>query len=149
MIREKGARMDKRRDRGAMSVEATLVVPVLVLFMLLVIAGGRVAIAGNAVASAAASAAREASLSSTTTEAQYNASIAAQTAMANSGHACADLDVSINDAGLDAPLGQVGVVSATVTCTVAMSDLALPGMPGTRTLEATANSPVDAFRERG
>ena len=39
-------------------------------------------------------------------------------------------------------------VTATVTCKVDVADLAIPGLPGTRTITATASSPVDAYRER-
>jgi hypothetical protein len=39
-------------------------------------------------------------------------------------------------------------VSATVTCTVSLSDLLVPGLPGSRTLTATFTSPLDPFRER-
>jgi hypothetical protein len=39
-------------------------------------------------------------------------------------------------------------VTATVTCKVEVADLAIPGLPGTRTITATASSPVDAYRER-
>jgi hypothetical protein len=35
-----------------------------------------------------------------------------------------------------------------VTCTVNLSDLSIPGVPGARTITATASSPVDAYRER-
>ena len=39
-------------------------------------------------------------------------------------------------------------VTATVTCQVPLSDLLLPGMPGSRTLTATFTSPLDPFRGR-
>jgi hypothetical protein len=46
-------------------------------------------------------------------------------------------------------VGQPGQVTATVTCTVRLSDLtAVPGMPGSRTLTATFVSALDPYRAR-
>ena len=39
-------------------------------------------------------------------------------------------------------------VTATVTCVVNLSDVAVPGLPGTRTITATMSSPLDTYRER-
>ncbi|ASD22471.1 hypothetical protein B7495_10540 [Cryobacterium sp. LW097] len=114
-------------ERGSMSVELVLIAPALVLVILLLVVGARVALAGNAVESAAVAAARDASLSRTTAGAQASAQLAAQTSVAQSGLACADLSVFVDDSGLNVPLGEVGTVSAITT---------------------TASSPVDAFRER-
>ncbi|WP_337007246.1 TadE/TadG family type IV pilus assembly protein [Microbacterium sp. LB12] len=137
-----------RKEEGSMSVELVMLAPVMVLVILLLVAGGRIALASNAAEAAANAAAREASLSRTTAEAQQDANAAAQTSMAQSGYACNTLDVLIDDSGLNVPLGQVGTVSGTITCTLNLSDVALPGLPGTWTIERSATSPVDAYRER-
>lgn len=68
--------------------------------------------------------------------------------MNQSGVECTTLSVNIDASGLNAPIGTTGQVSASVTCTVALSDAAMIGMPGTRDLNGTAVSPVDAYRER-
>jgi hypothetical protein len=52
------------------------------------------------------------------------------------------------DAFIDSKPGQLGNVSATVICRVPLSDLVLPGTPGSRTLTATFTSPLDPFRGR-
>ncbi|MFF4836972.1 hypothetical protein [Streptomyces sp. NPDC001315] len=57
--------------------------------------------------------------------------------------------VHVNTGGLNVPVGQVGTVTVTVTCTVNLSDLLLPGVPGARTLTSTAVSVVDQYRQRG
>jgi hypothetical protein len=131
-----------------MSVELVLIAPALAFVILLLVAGARVALAGNAVESAAVAAARDASLSRTTAGAQSSAQLAANVSIAQSGLACANFTVSVDDGGLNVPLGEVGTVSATLTCTLNMTDIALPGLPGTKTITTTASSPVDAFRER-
>ena len=41
------------------------------------------------------------------------------------------------------------LATATVACVVNLADLSLPGVPGTRTVTATATSPIDTYRERG
>lgn len=135
-------------ERGSLAVEFAVVGPLLILIVAFLIAGARLTVAGNAVESAAASAAREASLSRSGFEAQMNATETAQLTLSQSGYTCSSLSISINDSGLGAQLGETGVVSATLNCTVNMSDIALPGLSGTRTLTATASSPVDAYRER-
>ena len=50
--------------------------------------------------------------------------------------------------GFATPVGTPATVSATVTCVVELSDLALPGVPGTRTVTVTVTSPLDTYRER-
>lgn len=137
-----------RDDRGALSVELVILAPALVLIILLLIACGRIAIAGTASQTAAMVAAREASLSRTSAQAQPDATQAAETSMSQAGYNCISLTVKIDDSGLNAPLGTVGTVGATITCVVNLSDVAIPGLPGTKTITATATSPVDAFRER-
>lgn len=141
-------RLLRRREDGSMSVELVMLAPIMVLVILLLVAAGRIALASNAAEAAANAAAREASLSRTTSQAQQNANQAAQTSMAQSGYACITLEVLIDDSGLNVPLGQVGTVSGTITCTLNLSDIALPGLPGSWTIERTALSPVDAYRER-
>jgi hypothetical protein len=131
-----------------MSVELVLIAPALALVILLLVAGARVALAGNAVESAAVAAARDASLSRTTAGAQSGAQLAANVSIAQSGLVCANFTVVVDDAELNVPLGQVGKVNATLTCTLNMTDIALPGLPGTKTITTTASSPVDAFRVR-
>jgi len=57
--------------------------------------------------------------------------------------------VKVNTGGLSVPVGQVGTVTVTVACTVDLSDLLLPGVPGAKTLRSTATSVVDQYRQRG
>lgn len=136
------------QEAGSMSVELVILAPAIAFVILFLVVAGRVSMAGNATEAAAISAAREASLSRSTDVAQSNANAAAQVAMSQAGYDCASLTVTINDGGLNVPLGQVGTVSATISCTLNLSDIALPGLPGTKTLTSTAISPVDAYRER-
>jgi hypothetical protein len=49
--------------------------------------------------------------------------------------------VTVDTAGFAAPVGTPATVTATVRCVVNLADLAVPGVPGTRTVTATATSP--------
>jgi len=71
----------------------------------------------------------------------------AQAALSQDGLDCSPA-VTVNTAGFGVPVGQPAQVSATVTCTVPLGDLIVPGMPGSRTLRAFFTSPLDPFRAR-
>lgn len=134
-------------ERGSAAVEAAVGVPAFLLFIGLVFAGGRVAIAAQSVQAAASEAARTASLARTATEAQANGYSAARRSLAEKGLDC-NPSVNVNTSQFAVPLGERGDVAATVTCEVEVSDLAVPGMPGTIRIDKTMQSPIDIYRER-
>ncbi|MGW2618526.1 TadE/TadG family type IV pilus assembly protein [Streptomyces sp. NPDC001500] len=137
-----------RGDEGSAAIEAAIVLPSLIMFLCLAIAGGRIVTSGAKIDSAAEDAAREASIHRTVAAAQTAAQSAAAESLSDQGIACASTSVRIDTGGLSVPVGQVGTVTVTVTCTVNLSDLLLPGLPGTRTLTSTATSVVDRYRQR-
>ncbi|MFF1741850.1 TadE/TadG family type IV pilus assembly protein [Streptomyces mirabilis] len=137
-----------RSDEGSAAIEAAIVLPSLIMFLCLAIAGGRLVTSGAKIDSAAEDAAREASIHRTAAAAQSAAQTAAAESLNDQGITCASTSVSINTGGLNVPVGQVGTVTVTVTCTVNLSDLLLPGVPGARTLTSTATSVVDQYRQR-
>ncbi|MFD3479900.1 TadE family protein [Streptomyces sp. NPDC058695] len=136
-------------DRGSAAIEAAIILPSLLVFLCLAIAGGRLVMSGSKVDAAAQDAAREASIHRTAAAAQEAARAAATESLADQGITCASSSVTINTAGLSVPIGQVATVSATVSCTVDLSDLLLPGAPGSRTMQSTATSVVDQYRQKG
>ncbi|MEU9190826.1 TadE family protein [Streptomyces sp. NPDC048484] len=138
-----------RRDEGSAAIEAAIILPSLIMFLCLAIAGGRLVTSGAKIDAAAEDAAREASIHRTAGAAQSAAQSAAAESLDDQGITCASTGVSINTGGLSVPVGQVGTVTVTVTCTVNLSDLLLPGVPGARTLTSTAISVVDQYRQRG
>ncbi|MGO0577122.1 TadE family protein [Ornithinimicrobium panacihumi] len=135
-------------ERGSAVLEIVVLAPVLLLFVMAVIFAGRWAMAQMAVQSAAAEAARAASIARSAGEAVGGASAAASASLTNQGVKCASQSVSIDAGAFGLPIGTPGVVSATVTCVVDMSDLSLPGIPGSRTLTHTSTSPLDTYRGR-
>ncbi|MFC7993160.1 TadE family protein [Streptomyces pilosus] len=138
-----------RGDDGSVAIEAALIVPPLLMFVCLAIAGGRIVTSGAKIDAAAEDAAREASIHRTAASAQTAAQAAATESLNDQGITCASSSVNINTGGLSVPLGQVGTVTVTVSCTVPLADLLLPGAPGARTLTSTATSVVDQYRQRG
>lgn len=142
------ARFPARGDRGSSSLELVVLASGFLLFVGLVIFGGRVALAGQAVIQAAEEAARTASLARTQPEAARGAAGAARATLSQQNLACTGVDVGVDTSGFARPPGVPATVAATVTCVVALSDLALPGVPGSRTVTATATSPLDTYRER-
>ncbi|MEU9412228.1 TadE/TadG family type IV pilus assembly protein [Streptomyces sp. NPDC048281] len=138
-----------RSDEGSAAIEAAIILPALIMFLCMAIAGGRIVTSGAKIDSAAEDAAREASIHRTAAAAQSAARAAAAESLNDQGIKCASTRVSINTSGLSVPVGQVGTVTATVVCTVNLSDLLLPGVPGAKTLTSTATSVVDQYRERG
>ena len=135
-------------DRGNAALELLVLAPVMLALIGLVIAAGRTSIAEGAVQAAARDAARQASISLTPPAARQAALASAYAALRADGLACkpaVTLDVA---QGFATPLGQPAEVSASVSCTVRLSDLLVPGLPGSRTLTARFTSPLDPYRSR-
>lgn len=145
--RRAGAR---RGDEGSVAVEAAVLGPVLVLFILVIAAFGRVAVAHQAVDAAAAQAARAASIARTPAEASGSAQDAAAATLDDEHLECLAVDVDVDVTGFAAPVGQPASVGAAVTCVVNLADLVgVPGLPGTIVVSGEVRSPLDTYRERG
>ncbi|SEO89312.1 TadE/TadG family type IV pilus assembly protein [Actinacidiphila rubida] len=137
-----------REDRGSEAIQAAIVTPLLIAFVCMAIAAGRLVISGGKIDTAAEDAARAASIQRTPAAAQAAADTAAAKSLDDQGIHCTSTDVQVDVGGLAVPVGQVGYVHVTVRCTVDLSDLLLPGAPGHKTLTSSATSTVDAYRSR-
>lgn len=135
-------------DRGSAAIEAVIGVTAFGLFIAMTVAGGRVALGRQGVETAANDAARAASIARTSREASADARTAAINSLNDQDIECTTTGVQVDTSGFSAPIGTTAQVRATVSCTVKLSDLAVPGMPGSRTITETVTSPIDAFRER-
>lgn len=124
-----------------------MLIPVIIAVVMLAVAGGRLALAHAAVQQAATDAARAASLARTSSDAHTDAATAASASLGQSTP-CRSVAVAVDTSGFGAPVGTVAVVRATVTCSVALADLGVPGLPGTKTVTATMVSPLDTYRGR-
>ncbi len=135
------------RDDGNAALELVVLAPVLLFVLGLVVAAGRTSIAQGSVDAAARDAARQASISLTPGAAQAAALSSAKAALGRDGLDC-DPVVTVDTAQFSVPVGEPATVTATVSCQVPLSDLLVPGLPGSRTLRFTFTSPLDPFRER-
>lgn len=139
-----------RDERGSASIEASIGVPAFVLFVGLIIFGGRTATTHQAVETAAADAARAASIERTETSARSKAISVAAVSLSNQDLRCLDVDVAVNASEFSRAVGEPASVSVTVRCRLDLTDLSgVPGVPGSRLIRATVTSPVDTWRERG
>ena len=135
-------------ERGSVTLELAILAPAVLALLGLVIVAGRVEVAGGAVEHASAAAAREASLARTPEAARQAATRAAMVNLAEQDLHCTSVDVTVDTSGFSVPVGRPALVSARVTCTVGLSDIGVPGMPGSRTLTARSDSVLDQFRSR-
>ena len=127
---------------GSVTVELVLLTPLLLLVMLFIVTGARLASAKLRVSEAATTASRTASLTRTPTEAAARARATARQALTGAGPACARVSTSVNT-GRYRP---GGMVTVTVTCTTSLTDLPLLHLSGTTAVTAHARSPIDRWR---
>lgn len=135
-------------ERGSAAIEAVIGVSAFVMLGSMVIAGGRVAITQQAIEASAAEAARVASIARDAGAARSTAEARGLASLANQDVPCTRQTVLVDTTGFAAALGTAAEVHATVICVVDLSDVALPGVPGSLTIERTMSSPIDAYRER-
>ena len=138
-----------RGQRGSVTVELTLVVPSLVLMLALLVAGGRLWFARATVVEAAHSAARAASLSRTAAAAAADGRAAGQASLDTAGLQCAATSVRVQTAAFAVPVGTPATVRSTVSCTVPLGDIVIPGLPGAIRLTGEGAAALDTYRSRG
>lgn len=138
----------RHRDRGTYSVETAVLAPVMISLLLLMVAFGRVVDAEGAVDAAARAAARAASLERDATSAESEAQSAAVRSLEAEGVTCRTSSVVIDTSGYALDVGVDATVTATISCAAPLSDIGLPGLPGSKTLTASWTSPIDTYRGR-
>jgi Flp pilus assembly protein TadG len=136
----------RRTDHGSATLELVILAPALIIALLFVIAAGRIAQAHAAVEAAARDAARQASIARDPGTAQSTATSSAQATLSREGLTCQP-QVTVDTAGLSAPLGQPSSVTAHVTCHVNLADVTPAGV-SSLTVSASFSSPVDPYRGR-
>lgn len=140
--------MTHRDERGSAALEAVVGLPAFAFFVALIIFGGRTATAHQALESAAADAARSASLARSAPAASEAARQAAEASLANQDLSCTEVDVIVDVEGFAQAVGRDASVDVAVECRLDLSDLSIPGVPGSRLLRASMSSPLDNWRER-
>ncbi len=135
-------------DVGAATTELVLVMPVLIAFLSLVVAAGRLTDARSDVVSAASDAARAASLQDSAGAAATQAQNIAEDSLAGEGIECVggiNVDLAY-EGGSGGGLERGATVHATVSCDVETGDLALLNLPGVITVVEHAWEPIDGNR---
>ena len=133
-----------RDERGSVTVEAAFYVPVVVLILLAIVAGGRLVEADADVHAAARDAARAASRRGTADGATVAAQDAVTDGLARRRRSCAEWTAEVDTR----QFGPGGLVTVDVACAVPLSDLGLPGVPATRSVHARATVPIDPLAVR-
>jgi Flp pilus assembly protein TadG len=133
-----------RAERGSVTAEAVLVAPVLVMLLVFVaVVVHRGVDARLRLDDAAHQAARAASLQRTPAAAAAAAEATATSALAHAGLICRDAAVSTTTSSRP---GSTVVVS--VRCIVDFGQAFVLGVPGSRTLSATAAEVIDTYRSQ-
>lgn len=143
-------RLDRHHREAGLSaaVELAILAPAAALFLGLLLFAGRLHTAETSTLTAAQEAARAASTARTAPEAQAQATTAAETTLSSSGLTCTTTSVQVDTSDLALPAGATGQITATISCTVPLADITLPGIPGQREITAEASSVIDTYRER-
>jgi Flp pilus assembly protein TadG len=141
-------RTGRAADDGNAALELVILAPVLLALLGLIIAAGRISVARGSVDAAARDAARQASISLTPAAAHAAGQASARAALRQDGLNCKPVVlINVSQFATTQP-GEPATVTATVRCTISLSDLALPGLPGSARLQAEFTSPIDIYRSR-
>ncbi|WP_347350375.1 TadE family protein [Intrasporangium sp.] len=145
----RATRLVRDRESGSAAIQLAIIAPAVLVLILLAIAAGRISRAATTVDQAAYAAARAASIARTPGQARTDAAHAAAAALGRQGTTCSGgASTHLDLTGFHAPAGTPAQVTARITCQVALADLAIPGLGGSRTIDATAVSALDTYRER-
>ncbi|MGH9080722.1 MAG: TadE family protein [Acidimicrobiales bacterium] len=132
-------------EQGSLTVELVMLTPALVIVALTIVVFGRVSESRQQVSEAARAGAEAAAVGSDPSGAVSGAVSDATAEVDGQGHTCTspqiDTDVSHFYPG--------GFVTVTVTCQVTLSDLSVPGVPGSTTIRASSTAPIDPYRSVG
>ena len=139
------SRAMSRADRGSLAIELVILTPILVLFMAVLVALGRIVEAQGQVDGAARDAARAASIAQDSGAALGDAQTAADGDLIGAGK-CADTPNVTFGGGTDLVPG--GVVNVIVTCRVGLPALSFIGFQ-TKTITGHASAPIDTFSVGG
>ncbi|MEV7471474.1 hypothetical protein AB0O20_34015 [Streptomyces kronopolitis] len=138
-----------RDDRGSYTLETLICVAVLIPFLGLLAAYGLAGLFDNSVDNAANSAARAASQAVDADTAQARGRAAVEAALRQDDRNCTSVSIDIDTSAFASPPGQAASVTATVSCTIPLDQLSVPGLLSSKTLKATAISAVDQYADRG
>jgi len=129
----------RHREHGSASLEAVLLVPILIVELAVTVGLGRVVAGRNDADDAASEAARAASLTRSGPEAVAAASRAASERLAAPGSLCRDPAIRTDTSAFHPG----GVVTVSIRCTVVLAGTSLPPAA---TVTARSVQPLDPYR---
>jgi hypothetical protein len=132
----------RRDQRGSMAVEIVILAPVMLAFLMLIAAAGRLVAVKGDLEAASRDAARAASLERDPT----SASTAARSVVSDS---IDKQSIDCQPPGLGGSFVAGGYVSVNLTCRVSYDGLGLIGLPGSVEVKATSDAPIDTYRRTG
>jgi Flp pilus assembly protein TadG len=135
-------RLTSCEDNGSLLVELVLLAPVLFVLALFIVALGRVSEARQEVVEAARAGAQSAAVLPSAASAAQGAVDSAVVGIFNGAQTCNRPEIT-TDVSHFVPGGYVTV---TVVCRVSLSDLSVPGVPGSTVIRASAIAPIDPYR---
>jgi Flp pilus assembly protein TadG len=127
-------------DRGSMAVELVIMTPILVMFMLLVVAFGRYVWIRGQIEAAARDAVRAAAFERSAGDAETAADDMAQAQLENR---------TCSQAALSGAFVAGGTIRYTLTCHVSYAELGLIGLPAGDDVTVSSDAPLDQFRRTG
>jgi Flp pilus assembly protein TadG len=127
-------------ERGSMAVELVIMTPVLVMFMLLVVAFGRYVWIRGQIEAAARDAVRAAAFERSAGDAEAAADDMAQAQL--EGRSC-------SEGALSGAFVAGGTIKYTLTCHVSYDELGLIGLPDGDDVTVSSDAPLDQFRRTG
>lgn len=148
MIRRRpGDGRHRNASAGSATLELVALTPALLALVMLTIAAGRLTHSEALVDGAARDAARAASLERSVESARDAAEDAVAASLGDHSVTCRSMGVDVTG-DYSTPVGTPASVRVVVGCRVALSDVALPGLPGAKTLRAEYTSVIDTYRGR-
>jgi len=139
------ARRSTRPECGSAAAETVILAPLLVLFALVLLIGGRLATASEEIGDAARTAVESAVIASTASEAETQAAATARFEVSRDGIGCAPYRFVTNVTDFTAG----GAVSVQIRCQLSLITLGMPGLPSSVLLSAGASAGIERYREVG
>ena len=133
----------RRSGRGSMAVEIVILAPIMLAFMMLVVAAGRLVAVKGDLEAASRDAARAASLERDSSSADSRAAAIVGASLDSQTTQCRGTSLG----GSNFVAG--GFVRVSLNCQVSYNGLGLIGLPGSVTVKATSTAPIDTYRRTG
>jgi Flp pilus assembly protein TadG len=130
-------------ERGDATIELVLLTPVLFLILSFLVVAGRLTTVRGDVAAASRDAARAASRAATYQQAAQDARTTAEGSLGGRNITCQNLAVTLGD---PTAFRVGGTVAVTIACDVSLADVAIPGLPGKRTVADRSVEVIDQYR---